>query len=85
VRQRVYDKTFEVRRNDETHVFDSFECAIHALAPVCEDCGCKVIGHGDVHEERPQAQRQHAGDRIGNDHELSGRHQLRQQLHGQLR
>jgi len=41
-----YDKTFEVRRNDETHVFDSFECAIHALAPVCEHCGCKVIGHG---------------------------------------
>jgi Rieske Fe-S protein len=41
-----YDKTFEVRRGGETHVFDSFECAIHALAPVCEHCGCRVIGHG---------------------------------------
>jgi hypothetical protein len=29
-----------------THTFDSFECAIHALAPTCEHCGCRVIGHG---------------------------------------
>jgi hypothetical protein len=28
------------------HTFDSFECAIHRMAPVCEHCGCKVIGHG---------------------------------------
>jgi hypothetical protein len=28
------------------HVFDSLECAIHTLAPVCEHCGCKVVGHG---------------------------------------
>jgi hypothetical protein len=41
-----YDKTFEIRRNGETHTFDSFECAIHALAPVCAHCGCRVIGHG---------------------------------------
>src|SRR5207244_2767469 len=27
-------------------IFDSFECAIHALAPVCPHCGCHVIGHG---------------------------------------
>jgi len=27
-------------------VFDSFECAIHRMAPVCEHCGCKVVGHG---------------------------------------
>ena len=26
--------------------FDSFECAIHALAPTCAHCGCRVIGHG---------------------------------------
>ena len=26
--------------------FDGFECAIHALAPTCEYCGVKVIGHG---------------------------------------
>jgi Rieske Fe-S protein len=41
-----YDKAFEIRRDGETHVFDSFECAIHALAPACEHCGCRVIGHG---------------------------------------
>ncbi|PYL40762.1 MAG: hypothetical protein DMF34_00335 [Verrucomicrobia bacterium] len=28
------------------HTFDSFECAIHALAPVCPHCDCRVIGHG---------------------------------------
>jgi len=27
-------------------VFDSFECAIHRLAPACAHCGCKVVGHG---------------------------------------
>jgi Rieske Fe-S protein len=41
-----YDKSFEVVATGETHVFDSFECAIHALAPRCEHCGCTVIGHG---------------------------------------
>jgi Rieske Fe-S protein len=41
-----YDKTFEIRLEGSTHVFDSFECAIHALAPTCEHCGCRVIGHG---------------------------------------
>ena len=28
------------------HVFDSFECAIHALAPSCEHCGVRIVGHG---------------------------------------
>ena len=41
-----YDKAFEVRRKGSAHVFDSFECAIQALAPTCEHCGCRVIGHG---------------------------------------
>lgn len=41
-----YDKAFEVRMAGETHVFDSFECAIQALAPRCNHCGCKIIGHG---------------------------------------
>jgi len=27
-------------------VFDSFECAIEALAPRCTHCHCRVIGHG---------------------------------------
>jgi len=29
----VYDKCFELKIGGQTHVFDSFECAIHALAP----------------------------------------------------
>ena len=41
-----YDKTMEITRAGETHVFDSFECAIHAIAPVCEHCGCRIVGHG---------------------------------------
>jgi len=41
-----YDKSFEVKAQGKTHVFDSFECAIHALAPSCAHCSCKVIGHG---------------------------------------
>jgi hypothetical protein len=42
----VYDKAFTVTMAGEEHVFDSFECAIHGLAPVCAHCGCRVIGHG---------------------------------------
>jgi hypothetical protein len=30
----------------KTHTFDSFECAIHALAPSCAHCGIKIVGHG---------------------------------------
>ena len=41
-----YDRTMEVRVEGSTHVFDSFECAIHALAPTCMHCGCRIIGHG---------------------------------------
>ena len=41
-----YDKSFVITRGGESHVFDSFECAIHALAPTCEHCGCREIGHG---------------------------------------
>jgi nitrite reductase/ring-hydroxylating ferredoxin subunit len=41
-----YDKAFTVDMGGRQHVFDSFECAIHALAPNCAHCGCHVIGHG---------------------------------------
>jgi hypothetical protein len=41
-----YDKSFEITMRGESHIFDSFECAIHALAPKCEHCGCRVVGHG---------------------------------------
>jgi hypothetical protein len=41
-----YDKSFTVTTVEGKHTFDSFECAIHALAPTCGHCGCKVMGHG---------------------------------------
>ena len=47
-----YDKSFEVTMDGETHTFDSFECAIEALAPRCAHCGCRVIGHGVEAGER---------------------------------
>jgi hypothetical protein len=41
-----YHMSFEVVAAGYTHTFDSFECAIHKLAPICEHCGCKIVGHG---------------------------------------
>ncbi|MET0345447.1 MAG: hypothetical protein ABWY07_00115 [Burkholderiales bacterium] len=41
-----YDKAFSIALGDRRHVFDSFECAIHMLAPVCAHCECRIIGHG---------------------------------------
>jgi hypothetical protein len=41
-----YDKAFQVVMNGATHTFDSFECAIHAMAPTCKHCGTRIVGHG---------------------------------------
>jgi hypothetical protein len=41
-----YDKAFQVVLAGKEHIFDSFECAINVLAPKCEHCGTKIIGHG---------------------------------------
>jgi hypothetical protein len=41
-----YDKSFTVTQRDKTMTFDSFECAIHAMAPHCAHCDCRIIGHG---------------------------------------
>jgi hypothetical protein len=41
-----YDKPMEITVAGAKHVFDSFECAIHAIAPRCEHCDCVIIGHG---------------------------------------
>ena len=41
-----YDKAFKVIMADVSHTFDSFECAVQALAPICSQCGCKILGHG---------------------------------------
>ncbi|MEU0373850.1 hypothetical protein ABZ070_27025 [Streptomyces sp. NPDC006283] len=42
-----YALSFEVHTvGDAVHVFDSLECAAHRLAPVCDHCGCRILGHG---------------------------------------
>jgi Rieske Fe-S protein len=42
-----YDKAFRiVTASGQEHTFDSFECAVHLLAPTCNHCGCRVLGHG---------------------------------------
>jgi len=41
-----YHRTMDIRLDGVTSTYDCFECAIHALAPACERCGCRVIGHG---------------------------------------
>ena len=41
-----YDKAFKVMKDGKTFTFDSFECAIHRLAPSCAKCGVRIVGHG---------------------------------------
>jgi hypothetical protein len=41
-----YDKAFQVSQAGRTMTFDSFECAIYAMAPHCGHCGCAIVGHG---------------------------------------
>ena len=41
-----YARPLKIELEGVAHVFDSFECAIHALAPKCAHCGCMIIGHG---------------------------------------
>lgn len=41
-----YDRAIEVVKDGQRHFFDSFECAIHRLAPQCGHCGIRILGHG---------------------------------------
>ena len=41
-----YAKSMIITTPDRTGTFDSFECALHALAPPCRHCGCRIVGHG---------------------------------------
>jgi hypothetical protein len=77
-----YDKAFTVLvQGDMTgRTFDSFECAIHAMAPTCAHCGCRVIGHGVeaqtaiyccAHCARKEG-RADLRDRSGSDEEVAG-------------
>jgi hypothetical protein len=48
-----YDRAFTVITHDEQqYTFDSFECAIFALAPTCKHCGVRIVGHGLQKGER---------------------------------
>lgn len=51
-----YDKSFKVTKEGKTYTlegktytFDSFESAIHIMAPAGATCGVRVIGHGLEH------------------------------------
>lgn len=41
-----YEESFRITMHGKSYDFDSFECAIHALAPTCEHCSCRILGHG---------------------------------------
>lgn len=43
----TYDKAFSVTTHaGHEYTFDSIECAVQKIAPVCHHCGCRVLGHG---------------------------------------
>jgi hypothetical protein len=47
---RESNNFFEIRIARKRYVFDSFQCAIQLLAPVCAHCGKRIVGHGvEVH------------------------------------
>lgn len=46
-----YERNLEIRVGEHAYSFDSFECAIHKLAPHCEHCGCRILGHGAQWED----------------------------------
>lgn len=39
---------FEVVKDGKTRTFDSFDCAIEAMASPCENCGCLITGIDSV-------------------------------------
>ena len=44
-----YDKSFDITMDGRTATFDSFECAIAAMAPTCPKCMVRIVGHGVQH------------------------------------
>ncbi|GHK01742.1 hypothetical protein ACFYZE_33260 [Streptomyces sp. NPDC001796] len=42
-----YEMSFEVHaKGGAVHTFDSLECAAQRMAPICENCQCRILGHG---------------------------------------
>ena len=46
-----YENTFRIQMSGQNYDFDCFECAVHALAPTCSHCGCRILGHGVQFDE----------------------------------
>ncbi len=63
-----YDKAFTIEMGGRSHTFDSFECAIMALAPKCEHCGTRIIGHGLEEQGELYCSAQCAAHRRGSTH-----------------
>ena len=51
------DRTFSVTHELKTYVFDSIECAALSVAPRCEVCGVRILGHGVEQAGRPSVAR----------------------------
>lgn len=48
-----YDRAFRVTTAEgQERTFDCLECAIQALAPTCNHCGVRIVGHGVEADER---------------------------------
>ena len=41
-----YGKPMVVEVEGERHAFECFVCAVSVLAPECEYCGARILGHG---------------------------------------
>ncbi|MGW2249914.1 Prokaryotic metallothionein [Kitasatospora sp. NPDC001660] len=42
-----YWLAFEIKTvTGDSYTFDSFECAMEKLAPRCEQCDVRIVGHG---------------------------------------
>lgn len=41
-----YHNCLSIKQGDLNYDFDCFECAIYQLAPTCQHCSCRIIGHG---------------------------------------
>lgn len=44
--KNAYKDTLNINYKGVLYTFDSFECAIQQLAPLCQNCGIRIIGHG---------------------------------------
>lgn len=40
------NRIFTIMMNGKSHIFDSFECAIHKIGPKCNHCNTIILGHG---------------------------------------